>query len=704
MGELITSRGKNVKEAVDLALTFLGKDISEVEIEILEQEEKGFLGLKSKPAVVQVKVKDDNKTKSSTIESDNHKTDVGKTEGNIHNDQSQIIEELLSTVEYEPINSELNNELDLYDMENIRGKAWVIDGKVYCKDAKNKYPLIEPSKDVQIFKNGKLIRTTEVISETDVIKIEVPTEETLPTWEITISKDKLEVYLEVKVGKRINNIPIDIEPTDYLRIETVKVTTPLTINPSDILTKLKERNIVHGIDYTAINAACASEQDGIYLIAKGNPPTTGKNGSFQIFNDVEVKKQLKERVDGSVDFRETTEFPSVNFGQIIGEVIPPIEGTPGKDVTGAVIEPKKVYPIKLKAGTGVILVDDSKVVSTETGYPEVKLVGQLATVSVVPKLVIQHDITIETGNVHYLGAVEVKASIQDNMTVEAKGNIKVDGNVIRAKVLSGKSIIVNKNIIASSLTSGNGLLQKLELSKDLIRLTNGLNNLIAAIKQLSQAQAFKIHSLKVTGLGPLVNILFNSKFKDIPPLINTIVNKIKENSSIIETEWNDFAEVINKEFITFHHSSLRDEEDIDKIIKQAESLYLPVINENEDDPQFIKANFVQNSDLYSSGDIYISGQGVYSSKLHARKGIKINGFVRGGEIHAEESVIIDEVGFRASSYVKISVSKDGYIKINNASPNTIIQIGGQSQILYNPAKNLYAKLDNLGNLVVSKEE
>ncbi|KGR90272.1 hypothetical protein CD30_12445 [Ureibacillus massiliensis 4400831 = CIP 108448 = CCUG 49529] len=699
MGELITSKGKNAKEAVDLALSLLGKDISEVEIEILKHEEKSFLGLKSKPAVVRVKVKDE----VMLIEDELNESSHLVTDNDIDS-ASQSIEEFLSSIENESQNTDVNFNLDPFEIENLRGKAWIIDGKIYCKDAGNKYPLIEPSKDVRIFKNGMLIQSTEIITETDVFKIEAPSEEILPSWELSISKDKLEVRLQIKVGKKISYTPIDLEPSDYLKIETVKAITPLTIQLSEVLNKLKELRVVHGIDYTEINKACATEEDGDYIIAKGTPATQGKNGTFQLFNDIEVKKQLKERVDGSVDFRETREFPSVHFGQIIGEAMPPIEGKSGMDVTGTVIEPEAVYPIILKAGTGVILVDNSKVVSTETGYPEVKIVGQLATVSVVPKLVIQHDVTIETGNVHYLGAVEVKASIQDNMTVEAKGNIKVGSNVIRAKVLSGKSIIVENNIIASSLTSGNGILQKLELSKELLRFSKGLKNLIVAMKQLSQASAFKVQSLNVTGLGPLVKILFNSKFKDMPPLINSIVNRTREYSSILESDWIDFAELINKEFIAFHQSSLKNEEDLERIVSQAESLYLPVMDENEAESTFIRANFVQSSDLYSSGDILITGQGVYSSKLYARKNIKINGFVRGGDIYAENSVIINEVGFRASSYVKINVSKDGYIKIKSASPNTIIQVGGQSQILYNPAKNIDARLDQYGNLVISKEE
>ena len=54
--------------------------------------------------------------------------------------------------------------------------------------------------------------------------------------------------------------------------------------------------------------------------------------------------------------------------------------------------------------------------------------------------------------------------------------------------------------------------------------------------------------------------------------------------------------------------------------------------------------------------------------------------------------------------MKIAVSKTGFIKIKNASENTTIQVGGQSQILFNKAKNIYARLDEQGILVVSKEE
>ena len=665
MGQSITSKGKTTKEALDLALSLLGKQLTEVQVEILENGEKGFLGIKSKPAIVKVEVKDSN----------------SKNE-----DGHQSLEDFISTMgmdENQPADSLKSS--DRLNGDELIGKAWVQDGRIFCKDAEDKYPLIKPSKGVRVYKNEQLITSTEIICEADVIEVELVNEEVAPIWEIKISDDKLQVFLEVKTGESISRTLKNKKPEPLVLIETIEVRKPLYIEPNDVIHKLKELRIIHGINYAAIYSSCASLEDGTFLIAQGSSPEKGKDGYIKLYNNVEVKKQLKEREDGSIDFRDFREFPSVNFGEIIGEVMSPEVGQVGMNVLGEMVEPVEVYPLKIKAGTGVLLVDGYKIVSTESGYPEVKMSGLLATVTVIPKLVIHQDVTIETGNVNYLGAVEVRASVQDGMKVQAKSNILIEGNIYRAKVLSSKSIIANKNVIASQLTSGNGSLIKLELSNILLRLSDALNNMNAAIIQLTQVSAFKVNSLKVTGLAPLVKILCDSKFKDIPLLVNEFIKKVREREEL-ESEWVEFADKLYREFANLHISTLKTEEDIANIANQAKELYLSVESENKDDVHFIKADFVQNSEIYSNGDIYITGQGVYSSNLFARKNVVIKGFVRGGEIYGEDSVTVNEVGYRTGSYVKIAVSKTGSIKIKNASENTTIQVGGQSQILFNKAK------------------
>jgi len=684
MGQSITSKGKTTKEALEIALSLLGKQLTEVEVEIIENGEKGFLGIKSKPAIVKVEVKDSNSKNEDGIQS---------------------IEDFISTmvIDDDHLDNSLKKSPDSLNEDDLSGKAWVVDGRIFCKDAEDKYPLIKPSKGVRVYKNKQLITSTEIICEADVIEVELVNEDVAPIWEIKISDDKLQVFLAVKTGESISRTLKNKEPEPLVLIETLEARKPLYIEPNDVIHKLKELGIVHGIDYAAIYSSCASLEDGTFLIAKGTSPEKGKDGYIQLYNNIEVKKQLKEREDGSIDFRDFREFPSVNFGQIIGEVVPPKIGKAGMNVMGEMVEPLKVYPLKIKAGTGVLLVDGFKIVSTESGYPEVKMSGQLATVTVIPILIIYQDVTIETGNVNYLGAVEVRASVQDGMKVQAKSNILIEGNIYRAKVLSSKSIIANKNVIASQLTAGNGSLIKLELSNILLRLSDALNNMNAAITQLTQVSAFKVNSLKVTGLAPLVKILCDSKFKDIPLLVNEFIKKVREHEEL-ESEWVEFADKLYREFANLHISTLKTEEDIANIANQAKELYLSVESENKEDVPFINADFVQNSEIYSNGDIFISGQGVYSSNLFSRKNVVIKGFVRGGEIYGEESVTINEVGYRTGSYVKIAVSKTGFIKIKNASENTTIQVGGQSQILFNKAKNIYARLDEQGILVVSKEE
>ena len=54
MKKSIIKQAKNKEEAIRLALNEIGKDRSEVEIEVIEEGSAGFLGLGSKDAVIKV--------------------------------------------------------------------------------------------------------------------------------------------------------------------------------------------------------------------------------------------------------------------------------------------------------------------------------------------------------------------------------------------------------------------------------------------------------------------------------------------------------------------------------------------------------------------------------------------------------------------------------------------------------------------------
>lgn len=261
MGETITSKGKTTKKALDLALKRLNKDISEVDIEILNYEKKSILGFKTEPAIVKVTAKE--------------------TMGELVNDFS-IVEKILS-VDMDKkqemptiIQQELPLEIDanLIDKE-LSGKAWVINGKVFCKDAINKYALIEPTEGISLYKNGKLIHSIVTINENDVINIETNNDEILPSWDIKISADNMEAYLVIKAGLKVSRVLKDQKPSSYIKLEAEEVRTPLTISQDEVLNELRRLHILHGIDYEAIRNACALGKDGTFLIAKGRTPIKG---------------------------------------------------------------------------------------------------------------------------------------------------------------------------------------------------------------------------------------------------------------------------------------------------------------------------------------------------------------------------------------------------------------------------------------------
>jgi predicted RNA-binding protein Jag len=688
MGKNIVSKGKTVQQAVSIALELLNAHKDEADIEIIEPEKKGILGLGSRPAVVRVTVRKEENSKS--VE-----------------EPPSTFEALEQAVESLNLPKDTSSPLDTSNgavpvaEDDLSGKVWVSEGRICCKDAPDRYPLVSPGKGVKLYKNGELVEKTVVVSENDLLHVELQDEVLEPKWEVTISDDRMEALLKVTPGIRIYRRLKDKLPNQFVDLEVTELKDFIVIDLNPIMDRLKEMGVVHGVDYVEIARACTSEEEGTFVIARGTPPTPGRHGYFKPTQEVEIKKGLKQRDDGTIDYREIQQFPSVERGQVLGVVQPPIQGIPGISVTNEMVFPPEVYPLSITEGKGVVLVEDgTKVVATISGHPEITVKGQLAKISVIPKLILNKDIDIHTGNIHYVGDVEIYGSVQDAMLVEAQGNILVRENINRAKVFAGSSLIVQNNVISSEVAAGKNNLLKAEISLALGKLLEQMKNMVGAIQQLSSVSAFKVSSFTRTGLGPLIKILCDGKFKSFPPLTTTLINKIKSGTDVLGEEWFEFAERLQKGFLNTNFSDFRSVDDVQKVIKMAEELYLSVQESDDDNTCFIKAGFAHNSEMYSSGDIFIE-KGIYNSKLHAGGYIEVDGFVRGGEIYASKGVKIFEAGARGGMFTKISVPKDGTIKLGAAIEDTVIQVGNKTHTFTVRTSNVFARLNEFGELIIA---
>ncbi|WP_432776259.1 FapA family protein [Brevibacillus gelatini] len=687
MERKIVSKGKTIKQAVSIALNLLNAKKDEADIEIIEHEKRGFLGLGAKPAVVRV-----------TVRNKDNREGVAESLSSV-----EALKQAAESLDFPEDFSSLSDTPDSAAPEaehDLSGMVWVSEGSIFCKDAPDKYPMVSPRKGVKLFKNGELVKKTVIVFEKDVLHVELADEIVEPKWEVTVSEDGMAAFLKVIPGTRIFRRLKDKLPSQFVELEVTESKDFILIDIDRILDRLKELEIVHGVDFSEIARACTSEAEGTFVIARGTPPTPGKHGYFQPTQEVEVKKGLKHREDGTIDYREIQQFPSVERGQVLGVVQPPTQGIPGISVTNELVLSPEVYPLSIIEGKGVVLVEDgTKAVATASGHPEISVKGHVAKISVIPKLILNKDIDIQTGNIHYVGDVEILGSVQDGMLVEAHGNILVRENINRAKVFAGKAIIVQNNVISSEVAAGKNNHLKADISLILSDHLGKMKNMVGAIQQLSSVSAFKVSSFTRTGLGPLLKILYDGKYKSFLPLTKTLINKIQSGKDALDEKWFELAERMQKGFVNVNFSEFRTVEDIQQVIKMAEELYHSVC-ETDDDICFIKASIAHNSEIYSSGDISIE-KGIYNSKLHAGGCIEVDGFVRGGEIYASKVVKIAEAGARGGMATKISVPKNGTIRIGLAIEETVIQVGNKTHTFTVRTSNVYARLNESGELIIA---
>ena len=76
---------------------------------------------------------------------------------------------------------------------------------------------------------------------------------------------------------------------------------------------------------------------------------------------------------------------------------------------------------------------------------------------------------------------------------------------------------------------------------------------------------------------------------------------------------------------------------------------------SKDPDSFLCVSNCLNSQLYSSGDLSIIGQGSIHSMIHADGELLVKGIVRGGELYARKGMSVQEVGSESGTKTKLIV-------------------------------------------------
>lgn len=244
------------------------------------------------------------------------------------------------------------------------------------------------------------------------------------SYQLEVSKDRMTVTM------KINRQPGQRPPSK-----------------EEILKDLAGRRITFGIDEEAIVRGL--EHGAQTVIAKGKPPEAGKDAKIIRKFNAEMKGKLAEDKYGRVDYKNLNLFLLAKKGDILAERVPHTMGVKGTNVFGDTIKPKPGKPKPVPAGKNTEIQDENFVVATMDG----QIVEANNKFSIDPRLEIKGDIGVGTGNIDFVGAVDVSGSVQQGFKVKATGTVLING-AVNGGVVEGYNVVIKGGIIGAGPGKG----------------------------------------------------------------------------------------------------------------------------------------------------------------------------------------------------------------------------------------------------------
>lgn len=246
------------------------------------------------------------------------------------------------------------------------------------------------------------------------------------------------------------------------------------LSEDEIKSDLANLGITTGIDESVIKSFV--ENNNYFernIIATGIAPREGKDGVITYNFNVDLKPTPKMNDDGTVDFHTLENVNHVVKGDVVATLTPEDKGTPGTDVLGRAILPRKVKRVLFRHGKNLTISEDGcSLITNVSGH--VQLEGDKIFVSNVLELV---DVDASTGDINYDGSVMVKGNVLAGFSVKASEDITVSGIVEGATLIAGGNITLNRGVQGMNkavIKAGGNLVSKFLESAQLVEVGGNL--------------------------------------------------------------------------------------------------------------------------------------------------------------------------------------------------------------------------------------
>lgn len=254
-----------------------------------------------------------------------------------------------------------------------------------------------------------------------------------------------EVSEEEKKEMNHDGILITISPNKMAAYIKISKDVFGKIARKDILRSLRVMGITQNIDPRMVDNLLAGRHLGeLVQIATGKPPVDGEDGYYEFFIDTKKVRAPKMNPDGSVDYQNIEWYEQVKKGQKLAYYHSAGKGEAGHTVVGERIPSKRGKEKMALRGKGIVISEDKK-----TYYADVdgKVDFDGGTHLNVSQILMLKDVNpATTGNIKFEGNVIIAGSISNGVTVDAGGDVIVDGFVEYCTINARGDVILKKGV------------------------------------------------------------------------------------------------------------------------------------------------------------------------------------------------------------------------------------------------------------------
>lgn len=304
-------------------------------------------------------------------------------------------------------------------------------------------------------------------------------------------------YKEVGQYKHLTNadavVAVDISKDEMHAMIVVDAPSMSGADASfdQIVNALKVQGVTAGINDDKIKEFVDNPiYSAPYEAASAVLPVDGTDSYFDYKFETDMSKlKAQESEQGDINFKELNRIQNVVKGQVLAIHMEATRGKGGKTVVGHYLEAKdgKVLPYQL--GTNVEMANDDKsVVASVDG--QVLLVNNKITVEPMLNL---DAVNIKSGNINFLGTVVVRGNVEDGFSVKASGDIDIGGTVGKCNIEADGNIIIHQGVFGKNegtIKGGKSVWVKfvqdmtIEVEENLIATDSLMNCDVTAMKNI----------------------------------------------------------------------------------------------------------------------------------------------------------------------------------------------------------------------------